>query len=70
MGGQGASSPPPSLLHVLFLQCLLEGVRGRAPPGNFENYTSNGAVWRHLVMKSPCNSSFKLAVVMLMQTDF
>ena len=43
---------------------LLGGVLGHAPPGNFENCTSNSASWKHLGIKLPCNSWLKIAKVL------
>ena len=45
-------------------------VWGHAPPENFENCTSNGAIWRHLGIKLPCNSRFKIPTFVLIQINF
>ena len=64
-GGGSATSvvcaPPAGCVCVCVCMCVCVkgGVR---PPRKFENYISNSAIWRHLGIKSPCNSRFKITV--------
>ena len=48
-----------------------EGSGGMPPPlRNLENYSSKFAIWRHLGIKLPFNSWFKVVIVMLLQIKF